>query len=62
VRPTFPKTLREFRDRFADERACVGYLWEDFHGSKPAYDRRKKTYGSFPNTLGPDYPNVLVFL
>ena len=48
--------LEGFRERFADERACVGYLWEDFHGSKPAYDRRKKTYGSFPNTLGPDYP------
>jgi hypothetical protein len=28
VRPTFPKTLRGFRERFADEQACVRYLWE----------------------------------
>ena len=26
--PTFPKTLRGFRERFADEQACVRYLWE----------------------------------
>jgi hypothetical protein len=26
VRPTFPKTLRGFRERFADEQACVRYL------------------------------------
>ena len=28
ARPTFPKTLREFRERFAAERACLNYLWE----------------------------------
>jgi len=33
ARPTFPKTLREFRERFADEAACYEYLiqsrWPD---------------------------------
>ena len=28
ARPTFPKTLREFRERFATERACLNYMWE----------------------------------
>jgi hypothetical protein len=28
ARPTFPKTLREFRERFATESACLDYLWE----------------------------------
>jgi len=28
VRPTFPKTLREFRERFATESACLNYLWD----------------------------------
>ncbi|MBM2835125.1 MAG: hypothetical protein HW406_2286 [Candidatus Brocadiaceae bacterium] len=28
ARPTFPKTLREFRERFATESACLNYLWE----------------------------------
>ncbi|MFH1953241.1 MAG: hypothetical protein ABIL06_16680, partial [Pseudomonadota bacterium] len=26
VRPTFPRTLREFRERFANEEACFEYL------------------------------------
>jgi len=28
ARPTFPKTLREFRERFATESACLNYFWE----------------------------------
>ena len=28
ARPTFPQTLREFRERFAAERACLNYMWE----------------------------------
>jgi transposase-like protein len=28
ARPDFPKTLREFRRRFAEPRACLDYLWE----------------------------------
>ena len=61
MRPTFPKTLRGFRDRFADERACVGYLWEDFH-AKPAYDRRKTSMAAFQQLLDLTTPNVFMFL
>jgi transposase-like protein len=28
ARPTFPKTLKEFREQFASESACLAYLWE----------------------------------
>ena len=28
ARPGFPKTLRDFRERFADEDACISYLMQ----------------------------------
>jgi transposase-like protein len=28
ARPTFPKTLREFREQFASESDCLAYLWQ----------------------------------
>ena len=54
------KTLRGFRDRFADEQACVRYLLAGLPRlQESAYDRRKTPVRRFPITFGPDLPKRL---
>ncbi len=43
VRPTFPKTLREFQSEFATEEACQKYL---------AACRRRQPMAAFQTLLG----------